>query len=177
MKFHRDHPGGQYAPFEKSSIEWVLHWHDGMESLLRCFKLSQQIRARIITKKPDCRFPSGLPEIKPLQSRHREAKPNNAKQNSYSEEKPFLAPLPCEKSRWSAQRPLRHLYHMGVEKSGSALQQNARPNSCKAHLRKTGTMIWERAKWHRLSVPWLPYSERSRSLRKTLLRQDTIDVR
>ncbi|MDG1277729.1 MAG: DNA polymerase IV [Algoriphagus sp.] len=160
--------------FEKSSIDEFYIDMTGMDRFFGCFKLSQQIRERII-KETGLPISLGLSANKTVSKvATGEAKPNNAKQILLGEEKPFLAPLSVRKIPMIGEKTSQTLYNMGVKKVLTLQQMPA--ELLQATFGKNGTMIWEKANGIDTS-PVTPYSEAKSISTENTFEQDTIDVR
>ncbi len=160
--------------FEKSSIDEFYIDMTGMDRFFGCFKLSQQIRQRII-KETGLPISLGLSGNKTVSKvATGEAKPNNAKQILLGEEKPFLAPLSVRKIPMIGEKTSQTLYNMGVKKVLTLQQMPA--ELLQATFGKNGTMIWEKANGIDFS-PVTPYSEAKSISTENTFEQDTIDVR
>jgi DNA polymerase-4 len=160
--------------FEKSSIDEFYIDMTGMDRFFGCFKLSQQIRERII-KETGLPISLGLSGNKTVSKvATGEAKPNNAKQIPLGEEKPFLAPLSVRKIPMIGEKTSQTLYNMGVKKVLTLQQMPA--ELLQATFGKNGTMIWEKANGIDTS-PVTPYSEAKSISTENTFEQDTIDVR
>lgn len=160
--------------FEKSSIDEFYIDMTGMDRFFGCFKLSQEIRQRIIRE-------TGLPISLGLSANKTvskvatgEAKPNNAKQILLGEEKPFLAPLSVRKIPMIGKKTSQTLYNMGVKKVFTLQQMPS--ELLQATFGKNGNMIWEKANGIDFS-PVTPYSEAKSISTENTFDQDTIDVR
>ncbi|WP_075351594.1 DNA polymerase IV [Algoriphagus marinus] len=160
--------------FEKSSIDEFYIDMTGMDRFFGCFKLSQQIRERII-KETGLPISLGLSANKTVSKvATGEAKPNNAKQILLGEEKPFLAPLSVRKIPMIGEKTSQTLYNMGVKKVLTLQQMPA--ELLQATFGKNGNMIWEKANGIDTS-PVTPYSEAKSISTENTFEQDTIDVR
>ena len=160
--------------FEKSSIDEFYIDMTGMDRFFGCFKLSQEIRARII-KETGLPISLGLSANKTVSKvATGEAKPNNAKQILLGEEKPFLAPLSVRKIPMIGEKTSQTLYNMGVKKVLTLQQMPA--ELLQATFGKNGTMIWEKANGIDTSAV-KPYSEAKSISTENTFEQDTIDVR
>ncbi len=160
--------------FEKSSIDEFYIDLTGMDRFFGCFKLSQQIRQRII-KETGLPISLGLSENKTVSKvATGEAKPNNEKQILFGEEKPFLAPLSVRKIPMIGEKTSQTLYNMGVKKVQTLQQMPA--ELLQATFGKNGNMIWEKANGIDRS-PVTPYSEAKSISTENTFEQDTIDVK
>ncbi len=160
--------------FEKASIDEFYIDLTGMDRFFGCFKLSQQIRRRII-KETGLPISLGLSENKTVSKvATGEAKPNNEKQIPFGEEKPFLAPLSVRKIPMIGEKTAHMLYNMGVKKVHTLQQMPA--ELLEATFGKNGNMIWEKANGIDLS-PVTPYSEAKSISTENTFEQDTIDVK
>jgi len=160
--------------FEKSSIDEFYIDMTGMDRFFGCFKLSQQIRERII-KETGLPISLGLSANKTVSKvATGEAKPNNAKQILLGEEKHFLAPLSVRKIPMIGEKTSQTLYNMGVKKVLTLQQMPA--ELLQATFGKNGNMIWEKANGIDTS-PVTPYSEAKSISTENTFEQDTIDVR
>ncbi len=160
--------------FEKSSIDEFYIDMTGMDRFFGCFKLSQEIRQRII-KETGLPISLGLSANKTVSKvATGEAKPNNAKQILLGEEKPFLAPLSVRKIPMIGEKTSQTLYNMGVKKVLTLQQMPA--ELLQATFGKNGNMIWEKANGIDTS-PVTPYSEAKSISTENTFEQDTIDVR
>ena len=160
--------------FEKASIDEFYIDLTGMDRFFGCFKLSQQIRQRII-KETGLPISLGLSGNKTVSKvATGEAKPNNEKQIPFGEEKPFLAPLSVRKIPMIGEKTAHMLYNMGVKKVHTLQQMPA--ELLEATFGKNGNMIWEEANGIDLS-PVTPYSEAKSISTENTFEQDTIDVR
>ncbi|WP_373397521.1 DNA polymerase IV [Algoriphagus halophilus] len=160
--------------FEKSSIDEFYIDLTGMDRFFGCFKLSQQIRQRIM-KETGLPISLGLSENKTVSKvATGEAKPNNEKQVLFGEEKPFLAPLSVRKIPMIGEKTSQTLYNMGVRKVHTLQQMPA--ELLQATFGKNGNMIWEKANGIDRS-PVTPYSEAKSISTENTFEQDTIDVK
>lgn len=160
--------------FEKSSIDEFYIDLTGMDRFFGCFKLSQQIRQRIM-KETGLPISLGLSENKTVSKvATGEAKPNNEKQILFGEEKPFLAPLSVRKIPMIGEKTSQTLYNMGVKKVQTLQQMPA--ELLQATFGKNGNMIWEKANGIDRS-PVTPYSEAKSISTENTFEQDTIDVK
>lgn len=160
--------------FEKSSIDEFYIDLTGMDRFFGCFKLSQQIRQRIL-KETGLPISLGLSENKTVSKvATGEAKPNNEKQILFGEEKPFLAPLSVRKIPMIGEKTSQTLYNMGVKKVQTLQQMPA--ELLQATFGKNGNMIWEKANGIDRS-PVTPYSEAKSISTENTFEQDTIDVK
>jgi DNA polymerase IV len=160
--------------FEKSSIDEFYIDLTGMDRFFGCFKLSQQIRQRII-KETGLPISLGLSENKTVSKvATGEAKPNNEKQILFGEEKLFLAPLSVRKIPMIGEKTSQTLYNMGVKKVQTLQQMPA--ELLQATFGKNGNMIWEKANGIDRS-PVTPYSEAKSISTENTFEQDTIDVK
>jgi DNA polymerase-4 len=160
--------------FEKSSIDEFYIDLTGMDRFFGCFKLSQQIRQRII-KETGLPISLGLSGNKTVSKvATGEAKPNNEKQILFGEEKPFLAPLSVRKIPMIGEKTSQTLYNMGVKKVQTLQQMPA--ELLQATFGKNGNMIWEKANGIDRS-PVTPYSEAKSISTENTFEQDTIDVK
>lgn len=160
--------------FEKSSIDEFYIDLTGMDRFFGCFKLSQQIRQRIM-KETGLPISLGLSENKTVSKvATGEAKPNNEKQILFGEEKPFLAPLSVRKIPMIGEKTSQTLYNMGVKKVQTLQQMPA--ELLQATFGKNGNMIWEKANGIDRSLV-VPYSEAKSISTENTFEQDTIDVK
>ncbi|WP_296701581.1 DNA polymerase IV [Algoriphagus sp.] len=160
--------------FEKSSIDEFYIDLTGMDRFFGCFKLSQQIRQRIM-KETGLPISLGLSGNKTVSKvATGEAKPNNEKQILFGEEKPFLAPLSVRKIPMIGEKTSQTLYNMGVRKVQTLQQMPA--ELLQATFGKNGNMIWEKANGIDRSLV-VPYSEAKSISTENTFEQDTIDVK
>ncbi len=159
--------------FEKSSIDEFYLDLTGMDRFFGCFKLSLQIRQRIM-KETGLPISLGLSENKTVSKvATGEAKPNNARQIPLGEERFFLAPLSVRKIPMIGEKTAHMLYNMGVKKVQTL--QLMPPELLEATFGKNGNMIWEKANGIDRS-PVTPYSEAKSISTENTFEQDTIDV-
>lgn len=159
--------------FEKTSIDEFYADLTGMDKFFGCFKLTSEIRDRIIRE-------TGLPISFGLSTNKTvakvatgEAKPNNKIEVSRGHEKPFLAPLSVKKIPMVGDKTTLLLSQMGVKKIHT-LQQMPIEMLDRA-MGKTGVMIWKKANGIDNSPVIAYHEKKSISLERTF-QKDTIDV-
>lgn len=159
--------------YEKSSIDEFYIDFTGMDKFFGTYKWGKELREKII-KETHLPLSFALSINKTVSKVGTgEAKPNNFRQISSGEEKPFLAPLSVKKIPMVGNKTYKMLRNMGVEKIHTVQQMH--PDLLQQVMGKNGVSLWKKAQGIDNS-PVIPYHERkSISIERTFER-DTTDV-
>ncbi len=158
--------------FEKSSVDEFYIDLSGMDRFFGCTKLACELRQKII-RESGLNISMGISENKTVSKvATGEAKPNNEKQVSVGEERPFLAPLPVSKIPMIGKTTTLKLQNMGFNKVEDLQQTSIK--LLESAFGKHGEMIWERANGIDRS-PVVPYSEAKSVSSENTFGSDTAD--
>lgn len=159
--------------FEKTSIDEFYADLTGMDKFFGCFKLTSEIRERII-KETGLPISFGLSINKTVAKvATGEAKPNNKIEVPRGTEKPFLAPLPVQKIPMVGDKTALLLSRMGVKRIHTLQKMPA--EVMERSMGKSGLGIWKKANGIDNSPVIAYHEKKSISLERTF-QKDTIDV-
>lgn len=159
--------------FEKTSIDEFYADLTGMDKFFGCFKLTSEIRERII-KETGLPISFGLSINKTVAKvATGEAKPNNKIEVPRGTEKPFLAPLPVQKIPMVGDKTALLLSRMGVKRIHTLQKMPA--EVMERSMGKPGLGIWKKANGIDNSPVIAYHEKKSISLERTF-QKDTIDV-
>lgn len=159
--------------YEKTSIDEFYIDASGMDKFFGTYKWGIELRDRII-KETHLPISFGLSTSKTVAKvLTGEAKPNNHRQVSSGEERPFLAPLSVKKIPMVGDQTYKKLRSMGVEQVKTV--QEMPMELMDKVLGKNGISLWKKAQGID-NAPVMPHHERkSISIERTFER-DTADV-
>ena len=159
--------------YEKTSIDEFYIDASGMDKFFGTYKWGIELRDRII-KETHLPISFGLSTSKTVAKvLTGEAKPNNHRQVSKGEERPFLAPLSVKKIPMVGDQTYKKLRSMGVEQVKTV--QEMPMELMDKVMGKNGISLWKKAQGIDNS-PVLPHHERKSISIERTFEKDTADI-